>query len=186
LKTTVKLTRKEIAANAEAAIAQQKKDTRKIRSFAPETWKKIENWGRESGNLSQHLQSYCFTISGRVRKNSELEPLEISNGIKILDIAAELAPELLVPKEIPAELKGRTWVKLEVTLDVIAQAVLWDKKNKKLKTISYTFLAELASGKKQLNEQNRRIASMNLDILQKCGFEYKAPVPVAETEEVPA
>ncbi len=174
-----------MAALEEAALAQQKKDIRRIRNIVPDTWKKIETWGRESGHLSQHLQSYCFTISGSVRKNMDLAPLEISNGIKILDIVTEHAADLLALPSPVSEGNRPALIKLEASLEVISQAVLWDKKNKKLKPISYTFLADLASGKKQLNDQNKRIASMNLDILQKCGFQFKKEVKNDTSENTP-
>ncbi|MBC7390382.1 MAG: hypothetical protein H7329_14290 [Opitutaceae bacterium] len=169
MKTSPKQSKKELAAIEEAAVlAKQKEDKRRLKSYAPDTWKKIESWGRESGNLSQHLQGYCFTISGRIRKNIEFEGFELANGVKVLDIVAEHAPELLVLVE-----KQPKIVKLEVTIDVIAQVVLWDRKNKILKPISYTFMAELATGKKPLSEQNKKIAGWNLEIVQKCGFLYK-------------
>ena len=172
---TPKQSKKELAAIEEAAVLlRQKEDRRRLKSYAPDTWKKIESWGRESGNLSQHLQGYCFTISGRIRKNIEFEGFELANGIKVLDIVAEHAPELLVLME-----KQPKIIKLEVTVDVIAQVVQWDRKNKILKPISYTFMAELATGKKPLSEQNKKISGWNLEIVQKCGFIYK-PSPNAD------
>lgn len=182
MKSTVKLSRKEQAALEEAALVQLKKDKRKIKSYIPETWKKIESWGRDSGNLSQHLQTYCFTISGRVRKNAELEPLEVSNGIRILDIVAELAPELIVIEEATAP-KGKQYEKLEVTIDVITQAVQWDKKNKILKSVSHAFMLDLAKNRRILTDQNKKIASWNIEIIQKCGFEYKHGLVKAVVEE---
>ena len=181
MKTTPKQSKKELAAIEEAAIlARQREDRRRLKSYAPDTWKKIESWGRESGNLSQHLQGYCFTISGRIRKNIEFEGFELANGVKVLDIVTEHAPELLVLVE-----KQPKIIKLEVTLDVIAQVVQWDRKNKILKPISYTFMAEIATGKKPFSEQNKKIAGWNLEIVQKCGFLYK-PSPNADVATVDA
>ncbi|MBY0425233.1 MAG: hypothetical protein K2Q22_06320 [Cytophagales bacterium] len=183
MKEKVKLTRKELAVLEEAALVQAKKDKRRIKTYIPDTWKKIESWGRETGNLSPYLQNYCFTISGRVRKNLDLEPLEVTNGIKILDLVAEKAPELIVIDEATAP-KGRVLPKLDATLEVITQAVEWDRKNKILKSVSFTFMLELARGKKPLTEQNKKIATWNLEIIQKCGFEFK---PSAQQRvEIPA
>lgn len=171
MKTDTKLSKKELAAIQEAALVQQNKDKKRIKSFTPDSWKKIETWGRETQNLSQYLQTYCFTIAGRVRKNSELENLEVTNGIKVLEILAEKAPDLI--DLTPAAPVGKQYPKLEVNPDVVSQAVLWDKKNKKLKSISFTFLLELSNGKKTYTEQNKKNASWIIEILQKCGFEYK-------------
>lgn len=176
----VKLSKKELAEQQEIALFQQREDSRRIRLYSPDTWKKIENWGRESGNLSQHLQNYCFTIAGRLRKGMKFEGFEISNGARVLDIVTELSPQLLEIAETQAITNEKQYPKLEVTPEVLKEAVLWDKKNKKLKTISYTFLAELSNGKKHLTDQNKKIASWNIEILQKCGFEYKPQMVEAE------
>lgn len=181
MKSTVKLTKKEQAAIQEAALIKEREDKKKIRCYSPDTWKKIETWGRESQNLSQHLQSYCFAIAGKIRKNEKFEGFEVSNGIKILEVVADQAPELLVIEEPVAKVSQHP--PLEVCIEVIAQAVQWDKKNKKWKNISYTFMSELATGKKPLSEQNKKIAAWNLETVQKCGFEYKPVVPTSPTTE---
>jgi hypothetical protein len=181
LNTPAKLSKKEIAAQQEAVLVQQRIDSKRIKTYAADTWKKFENWGRESGLLSRHLQSYCFTISGRIRKNIKFEGFEIANGIAILDIVTANAPELLIEEEVKIDPNAKKYPKLEMNLSVLKQAVLWDKKNKKLKSISYTFLADLASEKKALTEQNKTIASWNVEILQKCGFEYKEELVEAES-----
>lgn len=171
-KTDTKLSKKELTAAQEVLMIEQSKGKKRIKSLTPEVWKKIENWGRESQNLTQYLQTYCFTIAGRVRKNTELEPLEITNGIKVLEIVEEKAPDL-IEIELTAAPISKQYPKLEVNPDVIAQAVQWDKKNKKLKSLSFTYLLELSNGKKAYTEANKKNAAWILEILQKCGFEYK-------------
>lgn len=181
MSTVVKLTKKELAEKQEALLVQQRIDSKRMKLYAADTWKTFENWGRESGNLSNHQQNYCFTISGRIRKNLKFEPLEISNGVKILDVVTEHAPELLIPIEKLMESVEKKYPTLEVNLEVLKQAVLWDKKNKKLKNISYTFLSDLANERKTLTEQNKKIASWNLEILQKYGFEFKPEQTIPES-----
>ncbi|TAG53074.1 MAG: hypothetical protein EAZ27_11470 [Cytophagales bacterium] len=171
--TPSKLSKKEQAAQEEALLVQQRIDTKRIKSFEADTWKKFENWGRESGKLSQHLQTYCFGISGKIRKAIKFEPFDITNGIKILEIIEENASEILIEVEKPIDPNAKVYPKLEVTLEVLNQAIQWDKKNKKLKSISFEMLANLASERKPLTDQNKKIAGWNLEILQKCGFEYK-------------
>lgn len=180
MNTPVKLSKKDLAAQQEAALVQQRIDSKRMKLYAADTWKKFENWGRESGMLSQHLQTYCFTISGRIRKNVKFEGFEVSNGIAILDIVTEHAPELLTEEEVTIDPNAKKYPKLEVNLSVLKQAVAWDKKNKKLKNISYTFLSELANERKTLSEQNKKIAGWNIEILQKCGFEYKEELEAVE------
>ncbi|MFN0049222.1 MAG: hypothetical protein ACKVOU_08880 [Cytophagales bacterium] len=172
MKKEPKLTSKALAAKAaEEAQLKLKDDTKRIKSFPPDVWKKIENWGRVSETLSNHLQNCCFTISGRVRRNTPFEGLEVQNGIKILEVVAEKAPELLVFEPLVSA-TARQFPQLEMSIPVLTQVVLWDKKNKKLKNISYTFMADLALGRKPLSDQNKKIASWNVDIAQKCGFVF--------------
>ncbi len=171
--TPAKLSKKEQAAHDEAILIQQRIDTKRIKSYEADTWKKIENWGRESGLLSQHLQTFCFGISGKIRKAIKFENFDIANGIKILEIVEQNAPDLLIEEPKVADPNAKVYPKLEVTLDVLNQAIQWDKKNKKLKPISYEMLANLALERKPLTDQNKKIAGWNLEILQKCGFEYK-------------
>lgn len=168
-----KLSKKELAAQEEALLIQQRIDTKRIKSYEADTWKKIENWGRESGQLSQHLQTFCFGISGKIRKAIKFENFDIANGVKILEIVEQNAPELLVVEQKVLDPNVKVYPKLEVTLEVLNQAIQWDKKNKKLKPISYEMMANLALERKPLTEQYKKIAGWNLEILQKCGFEYK-------------
>lgn len=170
---TIKLSKKELELQQKALVIQQRIDSAKMKLYAADTWKTFEKWGNESTKLSPYQQDICFTIAGRIRKKLSFEGLEISNGMKILEIVTENVPELLVIEETVEKTVETKYPILDITLDVLKQAVLWDKKNKKLKNISFTFLLELSNEKKSLNEQNKKIAGWNIEILQKCGFEYK-------------
>jgi len=180
VKSTTKAAKPPKVSKEELALQAQKELIKRVKLYPPTTWKAIESWGRETENLSQHLQSNCFTISGRVRTNTNFEGLEVANGIRILDMVAEKAPELLIEVETKIDPNWKPKSNIEVTLDVVSQVVLWDKKNKKLKNISFTFMNDLATGKKQLTDQNKKIASWNLEIVLKYGFEYKPTEAIAE------
>ncbi|MDX2188615.1 MAG: hypothetical protein SFY32_02015 [Bacteroidota bacterium] len=104
MKTNNRPAKSSKAALEEKALLQQKLFLRRIKLYPPTTWKAIEKWGRETENLTLRMQSVAFTISGRVRTNSNFEGLEVQNGIAILDMVAEKAPELLIevePKTFP-------------------------------------------------------------------------------------
>ena len=129
----VKLTKKELELQQKAQLIQHRIDSAKMKLYAADTWKTFEHWGSKSGQLSPYLQDICFTIAGRIRKNINFEGLETTNGIKILDLVTEQAPELLILIETDQKPVESKYPKLEVNMDVLKQAVLWDKKNKKLK-----------------------------------------------------
>lgn len=169
-----KLTKKELDLQQKAILIQHRIDSEKMKVYSADTWKTFEHWGNESGQLSPYLQDICFAIAGRIRKKVPFEGLETTNGVKILDLVTLHAPHLLIIDEAVEKPLSSKYPKLEITLEVLKQAVLWDKKNKKLKNISFTFLLEMANEKKSFNEQNKKIASWNIEILQKCGFVYEA------------
>lgn len=182
MKTATKPAKKVKVSKEETALLLQKENIKRIKLYPPTTWKAIETWGRESENLSQHLQSNCFTISGRVRTNTNFEGLEVANGIRIIEIVAEKAPELLIEVEKTFDINYQPKANVVINLELVKQLVNWDKKNKKLKTISFTFMNDLATEKKQLTDQNKKIASWNLEIVQKYGFVYKPAVEKVEPE----
>lgn len=183
MKTAIKPTKKIKVTKEETALLLLKDNIKKIKLYPPTTWKAIENWGRESENLSQHLQSNCFTISGRVRTNTNFEGLEVANGIRIIEIVAEKAPELLIEVEKTFDINFQPKANVVINLELLNQLVNWDKKNKKLKTISFTFMNDLATEKKQLTDQNKKIASWNLEIVQKYGFVYRPAAEKKQEEE---
>jgi hypothetical protein len=176
-----KLSKKELELQQKALLIQQRIDSTKMKLYSADTWKTFEHWGSANGHFSPYLQDVCFTIAGRIRKKIPFEGLETQNGVKILEIITEFAPHLLIIDEAIEKPVESKYPQLDITLDVLKQAVIWDKKNKKLKNISFTFLLEMSNEKKVFNDQNKKIAGWNIGILQKCGFEY---IPENESSNV--
>ena len=63
-KTTIK--RKRIS-DDETAQAELNASIERLRSVHPQTWKKIEDWGRTTENLSQYQSNMANTIGNKVR-----------------------------------------------------------------------------------------------------------------------
>lgn len=143
------------------------KQIKKLRYIPHSIWKKIEDWGRETENLSIYYQNMAFNIGGRVRTKSEFMGSEIQNGLSILDIVIDKAPEIL--SEID-ELAPPSVQKTDISLELVQKIVLWDRRNKRLKDHEYRFMADIAEGKKQLTEEITKIACSNLEKAKLRGF----------------
>lgn len=140
-----------------------------IRSVPPEIWKKIEGWGRETGGLTAHQMNAAFNLASRVRSNTRISDSERNMGMIILEIAALKAPELFEDLEshgIPSD----KIVEDLISIETIKRAVQWDKKNRRLRSLEFIFMNELAEGKKQLSARNKRIAASNIEKIKRYGF----------------
>ena len=153
-------------------VTQQKEaeeQIRKLKSIPHTIWKKIEDWGRETENLSPYLQNMVFNITGRVRTKSEFIGSEVANGLTILDIVIEKAPEILF--EIDEILKAAAQAeKTDISLELVQKIVQWERRNKRLKDYEYQLMADIAEGKKPLTEQIKKIASLHLEKVKRYGF----------------
>lgn len=167
-KTTIK--RKRIS-DDETAQTELNTSIERIRSVHPQTWKKIEDWGRTTENLSQYQSNIANTIGNRVRNNRNISEIERIQGETILDLVADLAPELFFDMEkFFTEDNKEEDNRQEITLEIVNEIVKWDKKNKRLKPFEYRFMADLAEGKKSMTERNKFIAGLNLKKVTKYGF----------------
>lgn len=84
-----------IVSDDEGIAEQIKEDVEKIRSIPVSVWKKIENWGDETQELSNNQINVLHSIAYRVRTNTKVLDNERITGMKILDIVINKAPELL-------------------------------------------------------------------------------------------
>jgi len=132
----------------------------------------IEEWGRESGELSEQKKSVAFNLAGRVRNNGRISDYERQTGIAILDLVIEKAPELLdnVDELFEKDKEQKENGNGEITLEQIINIVQWDKKNRKLKDFEFKFMLELSEGRKPLTDRNKFIAGLNLQKVKKYGF----------------
>lgn len=144
---------------------------KRIKSVHPKTWKKIENWGRESRQLSQYQYNMANTIGSRLRNERILTEIERKQGEIILNLIVDHAPELFFDMEnyFTEELESKDH-DLEVTLDLVKRIVKWDKKNKRLKPYIYKFMSDLANERKVLNDRNKHLVRVNLKTVERYGF----------------
>lgn len=154
----------------DAEIRKQQEDL--LYSYHPLIYKRIERWGSETGSLTLHQRNLLHHIASKIMEKKGFTEIEVSTVNKILDIVSSKASEIL---ELDEELlkqfdalhsKGNK----EITLDSIKKIVQWDRKNKRLAPHEYTFMAELADGKKTLNDLNKKKASWYLNKVTRFGY----------------
>jgi len=143
----------------------------RLKSIHPKTWKKIEEWGRETKNLTQYQCDMAFTLRNKIKNNRTISDVERSQGETILNIVAEINPELFFDMEdFFEEDNSKKVEEVEITLDLIERIVLWDKKNKRLDAYKYRFMVDLLEGRKALTDRNKYLARLNLKTAEKYGF----------------
>jgi hypothetical protein len=162
--------RKRIA-DEESTLNQIEEELDKLRSIPPEIWHRIEKWGRATGELGEQKKTVVFNMAGRVRNNTKISDYERQTAIAILDEVIIKVPELLDGiDELNEQLKNIKVEKSDISIETIEKLVQWDKKNKKLRNIEFTFLLELSRGSKPLTDRNKSIAISNLAKAKKYGF----------------
>jgi hypothetical protein len=154
----------------EANLIQVQEEVEKLKSIPSKIWYIIEEWGRESGELSEQKKSVAFNLAGRVKNSSKISDLERKTGLEILDIVIEKAPELFDTLDELDEIEKKTSKLTEISLEDIARIVSWDKKNKRLRDFEFRFMLDLTEGKKELTERNKFIANLNLEKVKKFGY----------------
>lgn len=143
----------------------------RLKSIHFKTWKKIENWGRETGNLSQYQFDMAYTLGNKIKSNRSITDIERNQGEIILNIVADQNAELFFDMDEFFNEEEKVEInEVEITLELIEKIVLWDKKNKRLDAYKYGFMADLLNGKKTLTERNKFLAKLNLKTIEKFGF----------------
>lgn len=144
----------------------------RINAIPSQIWHKIENWGSETGELSNYMTGIAFNMAGKVRNNSFISDSDRKKAIEIIDKVIDNAPDLLFEiDEIEKQINQEHDVAPDVTIDLIKKIVDWDKKNKRLKDHHFRFMWNVAEGKHPLNVRAKKFALMNLKTLKKYGFE---------------
>lgn len=155
----------------ETQKAEVEASLNRLKSIHIKTWKKIEDWGRETQNLTQYQYDMASTLSSKIRNNREITDIQLNQGETILNIVAELNPELFFDMDdfFNAD-ENKKEEEVEISLDLIERIVQWDKRNKRLDAYKYRFMVDLLEGKKELTDRNKFLARLNLKTAEKYGF----------------
>lgn len=144
----------------------------RLKSIHFKTWRKIEDWGRETKNLTQYQYEMASTLSSKIRNDRVISDIERNQGETVLNLVAEVNPELFYDMDdFFVEDQTKKPEEVEITLELVERIVKWDKKNKRLDPYKYRFMVELMEGQKPLSDRNKFLARLNLKTAEKFGFE---------------
>jgi len=155
----------------ETKNAETEASLNRLKSIHTKTWKKIEDWGRETKNLNQYQSNMSSTVCSKIKNNRSITDIERNQGEIILNIVADLHHELFFDMdEFFNEDANVKEDEVEITIDLIERIVQWDKRNKRLDDYKFRFLKDLLSGKVTLTDRNKFLAKQNLKTVEKYGF----------------
>ena len=156
---------------------QRQIDANRVCSVSADKWNQIVEWGRISEKLSLHQRGIAADIAKKIRQwrdqaLSRLSANEINAGLHILEIVKENAPPLLeeMPDDIISEPTPETLNQLPITIELVQEAVAWDKRHKILSIKYYDMLTEIAQGQKSLNAYNMDLVRSKIKFLISKGF----------------
>jgi hypothetical protein len=163
--------KRQLISNDDTSQQQIDEELNKIRSIPFSIWKKIEEYGYNTKNLTEQQLNVAFTLASRVRLNTKISDYERVAGIKIIDIIIDKAPEILFESDevINAESSNQA-NDPEITIELIERMVQWDRKNKRLKPFQFKMMFDLLNNKVELTSLNKKHCLMNYNTLKKYGF----------------
>jgi hypothetical protein len=152
----------------ELAYAEIDLNRERIESIPYTVWKRIEQWGYTSNNLTQFQYNAAGSIGDKLSTKKKLTESDIANGIKVLDVSIPLVPELF--HQIDDSQDTTPALEFAVTIDQIKKVVSWDKRAKRLSDFEYRLMDSLANGSKSLSDHSQKLAKKNIEKAKKYGF----------------
>ena len=149
-----------------------------LRSIPYALWKKIEEWGKDTGLLTTNQQSFAgFDIANAVKNNRDITDINRRKAMNIyeivcknnIDLLAE-ADELLEQEQTRNISKHTSKTDHGITIELIQRMVDWDKHRRILQDWQWKVMNEIVMGEKSLNDRLAWGCKQNLKILKQHGF----------------
>ena len=165
--------KRQIIDESEVNQQQVQEETEKLKSIPFTIWKKIEEFGYQTKELSDYQCDMAYKISGLVKKNSNFSEIQRNGGLKILDIIIEKAPELLFEIDDISDSDGKQKSNdPEITMEFIKSMVAWDRQKKRLKPYQFKTMFDIVNEKEKLTPQNAKYCLYNYYTLYKYGYRW--------------
>lgn len=172
--------RKSVADDIEVDIMQKEYEISLLRSIPYLLWKKIEEWGKDTGFLNTNQQSFAgFDMANTVKHNRVISDIFRSKAMTIYEIVCENNIELLAEAdELTEQEKAEQAASKEnitntdhgITIELLQKMVDWDKRRRILKAWQWNVMNDIVSGKKTLNDRLVWGCKQNLKTLKQYGF----------------
>lgn len=154
-----------------------KEDLRLITSIPFSMWKKIEEWGKESGCLDVIKQGWASEIAYAIKYKRKISVLDRNHALSVFDIVCQYNIELLEETDdlalkestecLDSESKSED---NEINLDLLKRMVEWDRHKRVLADWKWKAMDNVVKGFQPLDEARKKAFKYNLDILKKRGF----------------
>jgi hypothetical protein len=131
-------------ADAEIALVQIQDELANIRAIPPTTWRNIEQWGRDTGLLTEQQKTVAHTLIDRLRNKTRISDGERQTALTVLDQVIVKAPELLDEINYSNGQGEHSLERAEITLELIREMIRWNIKNMFLKEHEHRFLMGLS------------------------------------------
>lgn len=143
-----------------------------LKAIPRSIWEKIAHWGRETELLTNQqltLVTHIYPILKRIQKDDDKTR---EAGIAVLNQVVKHAPELLDEvDQMTDQLKDdEDRIKQEKVIKLIKKIVLWNKENLRLTSNEHEFMSDLADRRRELNDQNKKLASAYYNKAVQYGF----------------
>jgi hypothetical protein len=170
--------RKSVADNLDVDTIQTKYEISLLCSIPYALWKKIGEWGRDTGFLSTSQQSFADEMANTVKHNRPIKDDKRRRAMNIYKIVCEKNIELLAEAdELTEQENAEQAAKTEtantdhgITIELIQKMVDWDKRRRILKDWQWKVMNDIVSGKKTFNDHLARGCKQNLQTLKQHGF----------------
>ncbi len=170
--------RKSITDNLDDDSLQKEYEISLLRSIPFALWKKIEQWGRDSGFLNTNQQSFAsFDMANVIKFNREITDAKRAKAMRIYETVCEYNIELLEEADELSENEQTAETvntqgdsENNISIDLIQKMVDWDKRRHILKDWQWNVMNDIVSGKKTLNDRLAWGCKKNLEVLKKHGF----------------
>lgn len=169
--------RKSVADDIDENTLQKEYEISLLRSIPYALWKKIEQWGKDSGFLSTNQQTFVsFDMANAIKFNRAISDINRNKAMTIYETVCEHNIDLLAEAdELTEQTKEDTATETitsdhGITIELVQKMVDWDKRRHILKDWQWNVMNDIVSGKKPLNDRLAWGCKQNLKTLKQHGF----------------
>ena len=170
--------RKSIADDLDENSLQREYEISLLKSIPSALWKRIEEWGKDTGFLTTSQQSFAgFDMANKIKFNRIIPDIDRTKAMIVYEIVCEHNIELLSeadslqePTTIEAGNDNRESIGHGMTIELVQKMVDWDKRRHILKDWQWNVMNDIVSGKFPLNDRYAWGCKKNLELLKKHGF----------------
>ena len=166
--------RKSIADDIDENALKTEYEISLLRSIPYALWKRIEQWGQDTGFLSTSQQAFAgFDMAHKIKNNRLISDIDRSKAMNIYEKVCEHNIELLSEADDLAEQAQTEIITSDnhgINIELVQKMVEWDKRRHILKDWQWNMMNDIVSGKKSLTDRLAWGCRKNLEILKKRGF----------------